>query len=114
MNEVERNLKLADPVLRYLSVLVDENADLEKVRAEIDARHRRVAEARAATEARIAAAAATAAANAEAAAAAAAEKANLAAAPTESVAAQAEPIEAIEPVVDAEEEPAEPEGGEQD
>jgi small subunit ribosomal protein S6 len=103
MNEVERNLKLADPVLRYLSVLVDENADLEKVRAEIDARHRRVAEARAATEARIAAAAAAAAANAEAAAAAAAEKAN----------AVAAPVAPVEPVAGAAER-TEPEGGQQD
>ena len=55
MNEVERNLKLSDSVLRYLSVLVDPEADLEKVRAEIEARKRRTAEARAATEARAAA-----------------------------------------------------------
>jgi len=46
MNEVERNLKISDDVLRYMSVLVDTNADMEKVRAEIEARHRRVAEAR--------------------------------------------------------------------
>jgi small subunit ribosomal protein S6 len=58
MNEVERNLKLSDTVLRYLSVLVDPSADLEKVRAEIEARKRRTAEARAAAEARMAAAAA--------------------------------------------------------
>ncbi len=56
MNEVERNLKLADPVLRYLSVLVDPEADVAAVRAEIEARNRRVAEARAAGEARAAAA----------------------------------------------------------
>ncbi len=58
MNEVERNLKLSDSVLRYLSVLVDTAADLEKVRTEIEARKRRTAEARAAVEARMAAAAA--------------------------------------------------------
>jgi small subunit ribosomal protein S6 len=61
MNEVERNLKLSDSVLRYLSVLVEAEADLEKVRADIEARNRRTAEARAATEARIATAAAAAA-----------------------------------------------------
>jgi small subunit ribosomal protein S6 len=57
MNEVERNLKLSDSVLRYLSVLVEAEADLDKVRTEIEARKRRTAEARAAAEARIAAAA---------------------------------------------------------
>jgi small subunit ribosomal protein S6 len=62
MNEVERNLKLSDSVLRYLSVLVEAEADLDKIRADIEARNRRTAEARAATEARIAAAAAAAAA----------------------------------------------------
>jgi small subunit ribosomal protein S6 len=75
MNEVERNLKISDDVLRYLSVLVDDNADMEKVRAEIDARHRRAAEARAVAEARAAAIAAERAAAAEAAAASAAEAA---------------------------------------
>src|SRR6266436_2879034 len=57
LNEVERNLKLADGVLRHLSVLVEDDADLEKARAEVEARKRRTAEARAAAEARIAAAA---------------------------------------------------------
>jgi small subunit ribosomal protein S6 len=60
MNEVERNLKLSDSVLRYLSVLLDPEVDTAKVRAEIDARLHRVAEAKAAAEARIAAAAAAA------------------------------------------------------
>jgi small subunit ribosomal protein S6 len=60
MNEVERNLKLSDAVLRYLSVLVDPEVDLAKVRSEIEARHHRAAEAKAAAEARAAAAAAAA------------------------------------------------------
>ncbi|HXM31919.1 MAG TPA: 30S ribosomal protein S6 [Xanthobacteraceae bacterium] len=58
MNEVERNLKLSDSVLRYLSVLVDSEVDTAKVRAEIEARLHRAAEAKAAAEARMAAAAA--------------------------------------------------------
>jgi small subunit ribosomal protein S6 len=60
MNEVERNLKISDSVLRYLSVLVDPEVDTAKVRAEIDARLHRAAEAKAAAEARMAAAAAAA------------------------------------------------------
>jgi small subunit ribosomal protein S6 len=60
MNEVERNLKISDSVLRYLSVLVDPEVDTAKVRAEIEARLHRAAEAKAATEARMAAAAAAA------------------------------------------------------
>jgi small subunit ribosomal protein S6 len=60
MNEVERNLKLSDRVLRYLSVLLDPEVDTAKVRAEIEARLHRVAEAKAAAEARMAAAAASA------------------------------------------------------
>ena len=52
MNEVERNLKLSDSVLRYLSVLVDDDADVAKAREELEARNRRIAEARAAQEAR--------------------------------------------------------------
>jgi small subunit ribosomal protein S6 len=55
MNEVERNLKLSDAVLRYLSVLVDDDADVAKVREELEARNRRIAEAKAAQEARAAA-----------------------------------------------------------
>jgi small subunit ribosomal protein S6 len=58
MNEVERNLKLADPVLRYLSVMLDDDADAAKAREEIEARNRRIAEAKAAAEARAAALAA--------------------------------------------------------
>jgi len=61
MNEVERNLKISDSVLRYLSVLLDPEVDTAKVRAEIEARLHRAAEAKAATEARMAAAAAAAA-----------------------------------------------------
>jgi small subunit ribosomal protein S6 len=60
MNEVERNLKLSDSVLRYLSVLLDAEVDTAKVRAEIEARLHRAAEAKAAAEARMAAAAAAA------------------------------------------------------
>ena len=67
MNEVERNLKLQDTVLRYLSVLVESETDVAKAREEIETRKRRIAEARAAAEARMAAAAAQ---RAEAAAAA--------------------------------------------
>ena len=55
MNEVERNLRLSDTVLRYLSVLVDADADVAKAREELEARNRRIAEARAAQEARAAA-----------------------------------------------------------
>jgi len=60
MNEVERNLKISDSVLRYLSVLLDPEVDTAKVRAEIEARLHRAAEAKAAAEARMAAAAAAA------------------------------------------------------
>jgi len=74
MNEVERNLKLSDGVLRYLSVLVDEAADMATVRSELEARQKRAAEAKAATEARMAAFAADRAAAAEAAAEAQAAK----------------------------------------
>ncbi|HKV55459.1 MAG TPA: 30S ribosomal protein S6 [Candidatus Binataceae bacterium] len=56
MNEVERNLKLSDGVLRYLSVLVAEEVDPANVRAELEAHRRRTAEARAAAEAARAAA----------------------------------------------------------
>ena len=55
MNEVERNLRLSDTVLRYLSVLVDDNADVARAREEFEARNRRIAEAEAAQEARAAA-----------------------------------------------------------
>jgi len=56
MNEVERNLKLSDNVLRFLSVLVQEEVDPETARTELEANRRRVAEARAAAEAARAAA----------------------------------------------------------
>lgn len=68
MNEIERNLKLSDSVLRYLSVLVDRDIEPATVRAELEAHRRRSAEARAAAEAaRAAAEAARGAAAAEAA-----------------------------------------------
>jgi small subunit ribosomal protein S6 len=51
MNEIERNLKLSDSVLRYLSVLVDRDVEPATVRAELEAHRRRSAEARAAAEA---------------------------------------------------------------
>jgi small subunit ribosomal protein S6 len=86
MNEVERNLKLSDGVLRYLSVLVDDSADMEAVRNEIDARRKRAAEAKAAAEARMAALAAERAAAEAARERAAAEAA--AAAPSEGPAAE--------------------------
>lgn len=47
MNEVERNLKLMDESLRHLSVMVQEEADAAQLRGEIEARQRRLAEARA-------------------------------------------------------------------
>ncbi len=50
--EVERNLKLADSVLRYLSVLVDQDTDAAKARAEVEANQRRIAQHKAAAEAR--------------------------------------------------------------
>src|ERR1019366_5209915 len=55
MNEVERNLRISDIVLRYLSVLVNDDADVAKAREELNARNRRIAEAKAAQEARAAA-----------------------------------------------------------
>lgn len=51
MNEVERNLKLMDESLRHLSVMVEEEADAAKLRSEVEARQRRIAEARAAASA---------------------------------------------------------------
>jgi small subunit ribosomal protein S6 len=92
MNEVERNLKLQDTVLRYLSVLVELQTDVAKARDEIDTRKRKIAEARAATEARMAAAAAQ---RAEAAAAA----------------SRPEAVPAEEEIPDAPDEITEPEGG---
>jgi small subunit ribosomal protein S6 len=76
MNEVERNLKLSDSVLRYLSVLVDKEVDVSAARAEIEAHRRRAAEARAAAEAARAAAEAARAAAAEQRAATAAAEAS--------------------------------------
>jgi small subunit ribosomal protein S6 len=51
MNEVERNLKLMDESLRHLSVMVEEDADPAKLRGEVEARRRRLAEARVAASA---------------------------------------------------------------
>ena len=51
MNEIERNLKLSDSVLRYLSVLVDRDIEPATVRAELETQRRRSADARAAAEA---------------------------------------------------------------
>jgi len=66
MNELERNLKLSDNILRYLSVLSSDSVDPAAARAELEAHRRRAAEARAAAEAaRAAAEAARAAAAAE-------------------------------------------------
>ena len=56
MNEVERNLKLSDNVLRYISVLASDDVDPGAARAELEAHRRRTAEARAAAEAARAAA----------------------------------------------------------
>ncbi|MGD0291170.1 MAG: 30S ribosomal protein S6 [Candidatus Binataceae bacterium] len=102
MNEVERNLKLSDGVLRYLSVLVDESADMATVRSDIEARQKRAAEAKAATEARMAAFAADRAAAAEAAAEAQATKerataaaAEAAAHPAAEAASEAAPVEPV-------------------
>ena len=53
-HEVARNLKLADSVLRYLSVLVDPNTDAATARAEVEANRRRIAQHKAAAEARAA------------------------------------------------------------
>lgn len=92
MNEIERNLKLQDTVLRYLSVLVELETDVAKAREEIETRKRRIAEARAAAEARMAAAAAQ---RAEAAAAA----------------SHPEGLPEEEEIPDAPDEVTEPEGG---
>ena len=124
MNEVERNLKLSDGVLRYLSVLVDESADMATVRSDIEARQKRAAEAKAATEARMAAFAADRAAAAEAAAeaqatkeratAAAAEAAAHPAAEAVSEAAPVEPVAAIQSGSAEDDAATEPESGKQD
>jgi small subunit ribosomal protein S6 len=44
-NEVERNLKLSDSVLRYLSVMVEDDADAARARAEVEAHRARRAAA---------------------------------------------------------------------
>jgi small subunit ribosomal protein S6 len=53
-HEVERNLKLADGVLRYLSVLVNPATDAATARAEVAANRDRIAQHKAAIEARAA------------------------------------------------------------
>jgi small subunit ribosomal protein S6 len=63
--EVERNLKLNDGVLRYLSVMLEEEGDAAKARAEVEARMRQAEEAKAAAAERVRAAAAAAQARAE-------------------------------------------------
>ncbi|MGH7932747.1 MAG: 30S ribosomal protein S6, partial [Candidatus Binataceae bacterium] len=103
LNEIERNLKLSDSVLRHLSVLVASDADPAKVRAEIEAHRRRAAETRAAAEAKAAAAAAAAAERAHAAEQARDEHAHAAehpqanAEPAPPVAAEPGPAAAAEP-----------------
>jgi small subunit ribosomal protein S6 len=117
MNEVERNLKLSDGVLRYLSVLVDESADMATVRSDIEARQKRAAEAKAATEARMAAFAADRAAAAEAAAEAQAAKERATAAASEAAphpAAEAASEAAPAPAAATDDGATEPESGEQD
>ena len=47
VNELERNLRLADNVLRYLSVLVDIEANPAELRSEVEARKRKLEEAKA-------------------------------------------------------------------
>ncbi len=56
LNELERNLKLSDNILRHLSVLVSAEVDPAQARVELENNRRRVAEARAAAEAARAAA----------------------------------------------------------
>ncbi len=53
VNELERNLRLSDAVLRHLSVLVDPEADIARLRSEAEARRHRadLAKAPAAPEA---------------------------------------------------------------
>jgi small subunit ribosomal protein S6 len=116
MNEVERNLKLSDGVLRYLSVLVDEAADMATVRSDIEARQKRAAEAKAATEARMAAFAADRAAAAEAAAEAQAakERAATEAAATAAEAAAPSAPEAAPETATADDGPTEPDSDSQD
>jgi small subunit ribosomal protein S6 len=116
MNEVERNLKLSDGVLRYLSVLVDESADMATVRSDIEARQKRAAEAKAATEARMAAFAADRAAAAEAAAEAQAAKERATAAASEAAAHPAPEAasEAASAPAATDDGVTEPESGEQD
>ena len=48
LNEIERNLKIADNVIRFLSVLVETETDPAKAREEIETHRRKQAEAKAA------------------------------------------------------------------
>jgi small subunit ribosomal protein S6 len=100
VNEIERNLKLQDTVLRYLSVMTDPEPDVAKARDDLEARKRRIAEAKAAAEARATALAA----EHEHAAAQAATGGE-----SEAPAQQAPPAEQAAPAEP--EEPREPEGG---
>lgn len=56
MDELERNLRLSDTVLRYLSVLVSDTVDPQVARTELASQRQKAAEARAAAEAARAAA----------------------------------------------------------
>ena len=105
--EVERNLKLADSVLRYLSVLVDANTDAAKARDEVEANRRRIAQHKAAAEARMAEA------RGETVAPAPVESAPVEAAPVEPAPVEAVPDAPAE-VTAAEEPSAEPDAPESD
>ena len=48
LNEIERNLKITDNVIRFLSVLLETDTDVAKARQEIETNRRKQAEARAA------------------------------------------------------------------
>ena len=112
LNEVERNLKLSDQVLRYLSVLVDRDIEAVAVRAELEAHRRRAAEARAAAEAaRLAAETARAAAAEVAASGQSEEGAVNDLAPDEPALNEEPPNESAEGSTPPNEEPAEPSSG---
>ena len=48
LNEIERNLKITDNVIRFLSVLLETDTDVAKARQEIETNRRKQADARAA------------------------------------------------------------------
>jgi small subunit ribosomal protein S6 len=110
MNEVERNLKLSDSVLRYLTVLVDRDVEPANIRAELEAHRRRSAEARAAAEAARAAAEAARAAAAQPAPEKASDDAAVEEPPTESEAAELSPAENETPPSDSSEGEGEDQG----